>query len=171
MIYQVIPGRKTSEARAIRTIRAGSPSADAFGDSRVLLLESAGEIDYIDVGAVGWCEDRLDVTAPSGFAGHDPDTPVWSLNPLFGVHAGLGGNVASAQQLIDALTADTTEPTGRTQYRYVFVVQTSLEPGTGGWPLVGCAGVFLTRSEAETARDRLATRVDRCWIEGVPIGI
>lgn len=151
-------------------ILANSPSADFYRDSRVLLLESVGETDYLSAGAVGWYEDRLDFTAPSGFAGHDPDTPAWGLNPLFGVDAGLAGNVATAKQLINALTSDATAPADRDRYRYVFVVQTSLEAG-GGSPVVGCAGVFLTLPEAETARDRLAVKADKCWIDEVPIGI
>jgi hypothetical protein len=77
-------------------IRSDSPSARYYSESRVFILESAGETDYVVAAAVCWHEDRLGFEAPSSFAGYDSDTPNWERNPLFRVDGGLGGKVASA---------------------------------------------------------------------------
>lgn len=150
-------------------IRAGLPGVDFASNSRVLLLESGGETDYVIASIVGWHEDTLGWEEPSFFAGHAPDTPQWARTPLFGVDGGLGGNVATPQQLIQALLDETPAP-DRDRYRSVYVVMKQAPP-VGDGPRIRPAGVFLTKDEAEKAATRLTTKVRSCWIQAVPIAV
>lgn len=148
-------------------IRADSPSARFRSSSRVFLLESGGETDYVIGSMVGWHEDTLD--GPSFFAGHDPDTPQWARTPLFGSDGGLGGNIATPEQLIRALLDETPVP-DRDRYRPVYIVMRRIDLGTGS-PKIFPAGVFLTEDEAEKAATRLTTELTSCWIQAVPIAV
>jgi hypothetical protein len=151
-------------------IRSGSPSARYNRDDRFLILESGGEQDYVVAAAVGWHEDTLGFEEPSAFSNHDPGTPPWARTPLFGVDAGLGGNVATAQELIEALASDPIVTIDRARYRYVYALLMRLDTGAGE-PSFGCAGVFLTKSEADKAQEQRANKSTACWVEAVPIGV
>jgi hypothetical protein len=167
--------------------RAASPTIPFYTDTRVFLLHSGEETDYVVADAVGWHEDTLDSGEPSHFAMHDPDAPEWQrTRPLGWLDGGLNGNVASVQQLIDALmeSDNAPAPASRPRYRHVYVVMFQIDltrdmkrPPTDAELKIAAqaypAGVFLTVSEAEQAQARLASKpeVNRCWIEGVPVGI
>lgn len=47
---------------------------------------------------------------------------------------------------------------------------TRLETGVGE-PIIGGAGVFLTREEAETRRAQLDGKTRKTWIEALPMAI
>ena len=139
-------------------------------DERVLVLEGDGTLGYVICMGVGWHEGVLEPTQPSFFADHAPDAPAWARTPLFGVDAGLAGNVATPEELITALTSEESAPEERAKHRYVYVVMIRLNTGTGA-PHVGAAGAFLTRDEAQTACDRLQAKADACWIEATPLAV
>ncbi|MFB7675106.1 hypothetical protein ACFC26_27205 [Kitasatospora purpeofusca] len=140
----------------------------SFGrDDRVFVLESQGEFDYVVAMAVGWTEGVLGRTQQSFFNDFDPDRPIWPSQPLFGVDAGL--NIASAQELIDALLADDNATMRRERHRRVYVVMTRVIRPDG--PDVTGAGVFLTRADAEDAQAVITAKSVDCWIEELPIAL
>jgi hypothetical protein len=151
-------------------IRSQAPGVTFHRDTRVFLLESAGEADYVIASAVGWHEDTLDFGEPSHFTVHDPDTPAWARTPLGCIDGGLGGNVATAGQLINALLEAGPEPVNRELYRYIYVLMVRLDTGISD-PRIFPGGAFLSKAEAEDAQGRLTPKADQCWIESVPIGI
>jgi hypothetical protein len=155
-------------------IRADWPSEDFDDSGRVLLLESGGETGYVIAAIVGWHEDTLELGEPSYFVGydrHDPDTPQWARTPLFGLDGGLGGNLATPEQLTRALLDETPVP-DRDRWRTVYIVTARYDTGANP-PHTGPVGVFLTKDEAEQAATRLTTlgRASRYWITAAPIAV
>lgn len=149
-------------------VKADHPSMSFGRDDRVFVLESQGESDYVVAMAVGWTEGVLGRTQQSFFNNFYPARPIiWPSQPLSGVDPGL--NVASAQELIDAIRAEENATIRRERHRHVYVVMTRMiRPGG---PHVTGAGVFLTRADAEDAQAVItATSLD-CWIEELPIAI
>lgn len=140
----------------------------SFGrDDRVFVLESQGEFDYVVAMAVGWTEGVLGRTRQSFFNDFYPDRPIWPSQPLFGVDAGL--NIASAQELIDALLAEENAPIRRERHRRVYVVMTRVIRPDG--PDVTGVGVFLTKADAEDAQAVITAKSVDCWIEELPIAL
>ncbi|MFJ6686951.1 hypothetical protein [Streptomyces werraensis] len=140
----------------------------SFGrDDRVFVLESQGESNYVVAMAVGWKEGILGRTRQSFFNDFYPDRPIWPSQPLSGVDAGL--NIASTQELIDALRSDENTAIRRERHRRVCVVMTRVIRPDG--PDVTGAGVFLTRADAEEAQSVIAAKSVDCWIEELPIAI
>ncbi|MFI6086187.1 tyrosine-type recombinase/integrase [Streptomyces sp. NPDC051217] len=141
----------------------------SFGrDDRVFVLESQGESDYVVAMAVGWTEGVLGRTQQSFFHHFYPARPIiWPSQPLPGVDAGL--NIASAQELIDALLADENATIRRERHRRVYVVMTRVIRPDG--PDVTGAGVFLARADAEEAQAVITAKSVDCWIEELPIAI
>jgi hypothetical protein len=79
--------------------------------------------------------------------------PVWRTRALDGLDPGF--NVASVQDLVDALDQDRDQQTRRDRYRYVFVLMVvgdDVRPHAQG----SGSGVFLTQQDAETAQAILA---------------
>jgi hypothetical protein len=148
-------------------VKASIPGIRLRSDERVFLLESRGETDYIISMAIGWHEGVLRPTQHSFFNDADAYLPRWPTQPLFGVSAGF--NVASAEELIEALSTDTDQPLRRDRYRLVHVLMTRVD--LQDEPEVTGAGVFLTRADAEDAQAQLAPKVADCWIETLPIAI
>ena len=148
-------------------IRAGWPGAYFHSSSRVFLLDSGGETDYVIASIVGWHEDTLGWEEPSFFAGYNPDKQWWGREPLFGVHGGLSGNVATPQQLIRALLDDTPVPDG---VRHVYIVMVRYGTDDDGRHIFP-VGVFPTEDEAEKAKTGLTSKGRPCWIEAVPIAV
>ncbi|MFE7570664.1 hypothetical protein ACFU76_27505 [Streptomyces sp. NPDC057539] len=148
-------------------IKAENPSVTFGRDDHVFLLESQGETDHIVAMAAGWHEDVLSRTSPGFFNTFYPDMPVWPTKPLSGVDAGF--NIASAEELVEALRTDEQELIRREQYRHVYVVMTRVNRGDE--PDVTGAGVFLTRADAEDAQSTIMPQVADCWIEELPIAI
>jgi hypothetical protein len=170
--YDGLVIRVATPAEAI-AIRAGWPGA-YVADRGVFLLDSGGETDYVIAAIVSWHEDTLGLEEPSFFALDDPDGPPRARTPLFGLDGGLGGNVATAQQLIQALLDEPPVP-DRDRYRYVYLVM--VRSGTYADDTAP-AGAFVTKDEAEEAlgraRDRVVAagwRSDRVWIKAVPIAV
>ncbi|MFE5808932.1 hypothetical protein [Streptomyces sp. NPDC056491] len=141
----------------------------SFGrDDHVFILESRGESDYVVAMAVDWTEGVLGRTQQSFFHNFHPTRPiVWPSRPLPGVDAGL--DIASAQELVDALCAEENTTIRRERHRHVHVVMTRIIRPEG--PDVTGAGVFLTRADAEEARAVIAATSLDCWIEELPIAI
>ncbi|MFD5575031.1 hypothetical protein [Streptomyces cadmiisoli] len=140
----------------------------SFGrDDRVFVLGSQGESDYVVAMAVGWKEGILGRTQQSFFNDFYPDTPIWPSQPLSGVDAGL--NIASTQELIDALRSDENTAIRRERHRRVYVVMTRVIRTDG--PHVTGAGVFLTKADAEDAQSVIAAKSVDCWIEELPIAL
>ena len=152
-------------------IRSSNPGVRFRDDDRFFVLrDNEGCGDHVVCLGVGWKEGVLD-GQPSFFAGQDePALPRWSRRPLFGVDAGLSGNVATEREFVEALMADDTTTVDREKYRIVYVLMIRLDLGIGE-PRVAAVGVFLTREEAEHERVRLEPKVDGSWIDEVPIGI
>ncbi|AJE38890.1 hypothetical protein CP978_01915 [Streptomyces nodosus] len=140
----------------------------SFGrGDRVFVLQSQDEADYVVAMAVGWKEGILSRTRQSFFNDFHPDRPIWPSQPLSGVDAGL--NIASAQELIDALSAEGNATIRRERHRWVYVVMTRVIRTDG--PDVTGAGVFLTRADAEDAQSVIAAKSVDCWIEELPIAL
>lgn len=146
---------------------------DDSGHRKVFLLESHGEIDFIVSSAVGWQEGVLEATRHSFF--QESDDLRWPTGPFAGNRG--GWNVASAQDVIDALRTDPDPSKHRDRHRTVYAVLTRASKddilGKKGASKVSGAGVFLTRSDAEQARSIMAQTygVAESWIEELPIGI
>jgi hypothetical protein len=85
-----------------------------------------------------------------------------------GYDAGL--NVASAEDLITSLAAGNPPEASRDRYRYIYLVMTRGDLHYRDRE-TAAAGAFLTRTDAEDLQARIATSVDDCWIEEVPLGI
>ncbi|WP_051712609.1 hypothetical protein [Spirillospora albida] len=155
------------------TILSETPDSGSYGDQQVLVLESQGATGHIITGAVGWHDDILSPTRLSFFASIDPDQPGWPRHALGpGYDAGL--DMASAQELIEALTTAETGAPIRSKYRTVHVVMTRIayerrdrEPIVGVRP----AGAFLTQIDAEDFEARLQPLVAESWIEEVAIAV
>lgn len=147
-------------------IKASLPGID-FDDYRVFILESQGQSDYIISMAVGWHEGVLRPTQRSFFNNADAFMPTWPTEPLFGVSAGF--NIASAQDLIEALRTDDDQQGRRERFRLVFVLMTKVDTPSG--PTISGSGVFLTLKDAEDAQALLAPKVTECWIETLPISL
>lgn len=158
-------------------IKAKTPSIN-FGvayNRRFFLLESQGETDYIVSSAAGWHEGVLGPVHHSFF--QEDDDPRWPTGPFFAQGNRTGWEVASAQEVVDALGAETDPSKHRDRHRTVYAVMTR---GPKHWYatkksalIVTGAGVFLNRSDAEQARDLMIQRrgVEDAWIEELPIGI
>lgn len=148
---------------------------DDTGHRRVFLLESQGEIDFIVSSAVGWQEGVLEATRHSFF--QESDDLRWPTGPFAARANRAGWDVASAQDVIDALRTDPDPSKHRDRHRTVYAVLTRASKdnvlGKKGASKVSGAGVFLTRSDAEQARNIMAQTygVDESWIEELPIGI
>ncbi|MER7755426.1 hypothetical protein [Kitasatospora sp. NPDC097643] len=153
-----------AESEQVKTDHA---SMSFSRDDRVFVLESQGESNYVVAMAVGWREGMLGRTQQSFFNDFYPDRPIWPSQPLSGVDAGL--NIASSQELIDALLAEDNTAVRRERHRRVYVVMTRVIRSDG--PDVTGAGVFLTRAEAEDALAAITTKSVDCWIEELPIAI
>ncbi|MFJ3876215.1 hypothetical protein ACIPW5_01995 [Streptomyces sp. NPDC090077] len=140
-----------------------------FGrDDRVFVLESQGESDYVVAMAVGWTEGILGRTQQSFFNNFHPARPVvWPSRPLSGVDAGL--DIASAQELVEALSAEESGTIRRERHRHVYVVMTRTIRPDG--PDVTGAGVFLTRADAEEAQAVITAKSVDCWIEELPVAL
>ncbi|MEV0903200.1 hypothetical protein [Actinoplanes sp. NPDC049802] len=152
----------TPEAEAIF---ASMPGARADRGDRVFMLESQGRSDYVVSMGFGRHEGILPRVQGSFFNTADAYLPQWPTEPLFGLNPGF--NVASVQDLVAALGSNHDQPTGRSQYRYVFVVM--VDVGRDVRPHVSGSGVFLTQQDAEAAQAILAPKVKSCWIEVLPI--
>lgn len=154
-----------AESEQVKTDHASVPFSE---DEHVFVLESRGESDYVVAMAVGWTEGVLGRTQQSFFHPFHPANPmIWPSQPLSGVDAGL--NIASAQELVDALQADENATIRRERHRHVYVVMTRVIRPDG--PDVTGAGVFLTRADAEEAQAVIAAESVDCWIEELPIAI
>lgn len=158
--------RCATVGEAIR-IRTSLPGVYADRGDRVFILESQGRSDYVISMAFGWHEGILPRVQGSFFNSADAYLPRWPTGPLFGVSAGF--NVASVQDLIDALNPDHHQETRRDRFRYVFVLMTDV--GHENRPKISGAGVFLTRADAEEAQTLLAPKVASCWIETLPVAM
>ena len=148
-------------------IMASLPGFHPGRDDRVFMLESQGRSDYIISMAFGWHEGILARVQGSFFNSADAYLPRWPTGPLFGVSAGF--NVASAQDLVDALNSDDHQQARRNRFRFVFVLMTDV--GNENTQEISGAGVFLTRADAEEAQSLLAPKVAACWIETLPVSI
>jgi hypothetical protein len=113
-------------------------------------------------------EDILSPTRLSFYAVIDPYEPTWPGTLLGGIDAGF--SIASAQDLLDALTDESTTTPQRDQWRAVYVVMKKVTYPKGESETSG-AGVFLTRSDAEDFKTLIQPRVADCWIEQLPIAI
>jgi hypothetical protein len=102
---------------------------------------------------------------------HDLDTPQWARTPLFGLDGGLGGNLATPEQLTRALRDETPVP-DRDRWRTVYIL-TARYDTTANPPHIGPVGVFLAEDEAEQAATRLTTlgRASRYWITAAHIRV
>lgn len=158
---------RCATAAETEIVKAENTSVTFSRDDHVFLLESQGETDHIVAMAAGWHEDVLSPTSPSFFNTFYPDMPVWPSKPLSGADGGF--NIASAQELVEALRADDQELIRRERYRHVYVVMTRVNRGDE--PDVTGAGVFLTRADAEDALATITPRAADCWIEELPIAI
>lgn len=152
----------TSEANAIIGSMPGMRTD--LGD-RVFMLESQGRSDYVISMAFGWHEGILSRVQGSFFNTADAYLPQWPTRALDGVDPGF--NVASVQDLVDALGSDHDQPTRRDRYRFVFVLM--VDVGDDVRPRISGSGVFLTRQDAEAAQAILAPKVRSCWIETLPV--
>jgi hypothetical protein len=150
------------------TIKAATPSIAFSETDRLFVLETGGETDYVVGLAVGWREDVLGPTRLSFFAPSDPYDPQWPRTVFGGYDAGL--DVASAEDLITSLAADNPPEASRDRYRYIYLVMTRGDLHYRDRE-TAAAGAFLTRTDAEDLQARIATSVDDCWIEEVPLGI
>lgn len=146
-------------------IKRTLPSIGDSPDNRVFLLDSQGVTGYVISAAVGWREGVLGRTGRGFFNSADIYDPRWPTQPLFGVNPGF--NEASAQELIDALTAP--NQARRERFRTVYVLMTRVELHDG--PDISGAGVFLTQEDAEDAQAQLAPKVTDCWIEALSIAL
>ncbi|MFE2165637.1 hypothetical protein ACFXB3_11280 [Streptomyces sp. NPDC059447] len=165
--YRGLAIRCATEAES-EQVKADHASVSFGRDDRVFVLESQGESDYVVAMAVGWTEGVLGRTQHSFFNNFHPARPIiWPSRPLAGVDAGL--DIASAQELIDALLADENAAVRRERHRHVCVVMTRVVRPDG--PEVTGAGVFLTRADAEEAQAVIAAKSIDCWIEELPIAI
>ncbi|MGR6998742.1 hypothetical protein ACU686_12505 [Yinghuangia aomiensis] len=158
---------RCATAEETDSIQAEHPATGFQYGERVFVLESEGETDYIVAMAVGWHEDVLPRTRPSFYSDLDTEMPGRPPQPLFGVHAGF--NLASAQELITALTTIGDPPRRREKHRYVHVVMSRVDRHDG--PRISGLGVFLDRGDAEEARARIAPTVAECWVQTLPIAV
>lgn len=149
------------------TILATLPGIQLGRSERVFILQSQDRSDYVISMAVGWREGILPRIQGSLFNSADAYLPRWPTGALFGVNPGF--NVASVQDLVDALRSDDHRPLRRERFRYVFVLMTDV--GTAAGPKISGAGAFLTEADAEEAHALLAPKVTHCWIETLPIVI
>ncbi|MFC7219228.1 hypothetical protein ACFQLX_13775 [Streptomyces polyrhachis] len=170
--YRGLAIRCASEAES-EQVKADYTTMAFARNDRVFVLESQGESDYVVAMAVGWIEGVLGRTQQGFFNDFYPEVPIWPTRPLYGVGAGL--DIASAQELIDALVAaDENDVIRRRRYRHVYVVMTRvIRPGR---PDVTGAGVFLARADAEEAQAVIAAKSVawmpvECWIEELPIAL
>ncbi|WP_188308584.1 hypothetical protein [Streptomyces sp. CBMA123] len=153
-----------AESEQVKANHAGM----SFGrDDHVFVLESQGESGYVVAMAVGWTEGVLGRTRQSFFNEFDPDRPIWPSRPLSGVDAGL--DIASPQELIDALSTEESATLRRERHRRVYVVMTRVIRPDG--PDVTGAGVFLTKADAEDAQAVITAKSIDCWIEELPIAL
>lgn len=153
------------------------PTINKFDQgSRYFVLDSDGGVDYVVAQAVGWHEDH-DLGEPSYFADPSRRTapwshtlqPRWAQTALDGMTGGLGTPMATIDELVDAIaTAGNTPVEDRTRYRYIYVVI-----GQKIAPDPQVFGAFLTRSEAEQQRQRLADRFPdgTFTVDTAPIGM
>lgn len=153
------------------------PSSNKFDQgSRYFVLGADGGFDYVVAQGVGWHEDHH-LGEPSYFA--DPSggsapwsprsEPRWAQTALDGVNGGLSTPMATVDELVDAIaTAGNIPAEDRTRYRYIYVVI-----GLAFVPEPHAFGAFLTRTEAEQQRQRLADRFpdSTFTIDAIPIGI
>ncbi|WP_433618319.1 hypothetical protein ACQP2P_20785 [Dactylosporangium sp. CA-139114] len=152
----------TLEANAII---GSAPGVRADRGDRVFMLESEGRSDYVISMAFGWHEGILSRIQGSFFNTADAHLPRWPTGALDGLNPGF--NVASVQELVDALGSDHEQPTRRHRYRYVFVLM--VDVGDDVRPHKSGSGVFLTQQDAEAAQAILAPKVPSCWIEMLPV--
>jgi hypothetical protein len=144
-------------------IKESLPDLD-WNDLHIFMLESQGQVDYVVSMAVGWHEGILPRMQQSFYNGIVPGDK-WPTKELFGVGAGF--EVASAQELIDALADENYTPGRRDRCRYLHVLMVRSESGRGAY----AAGVFLTEEDAEEARLLFAPKVHDCWVDLVPIAM
>lgn len=130
----------------------------------VFILESQGQSDYVVSMAMGWQEGILPRMQQSFFNGIVPGDK-WPTKELFG--AGAGFEVASVQDLVDALAEHSYPPRRRDRCRYLHVLMVKPEPGTGTY----AAGVFLTEEDANEAQQLFAPKVHNCWVDWVPVAL
>ncbi|MFJ5927729.1 hypothetical protein ACIQF6_34560 [Kitasatospora sp. NPDC092948] len=165
--YRGLAIRCATEAES-EQVEADHASVSFGQGDHVFVLESQGESDYVVAMAVGWTEGVLGRTQQSFFNNFYPAKPmIWPSQPLFGVDAGL--NIASAEELIEALSAEENAVIRRERHRRVYIVMTRVISPEG--PDVTGAGVFLTRADAEEARAVITAKSVDCWIEELPIAI
>ncbi|MEY9909860.1 hypothetical protein ABIA35_006103 [Catenulispora sp. MAP12-49] len=161
-----------AEADEVRATIPGVGFDDAMRP-HVFLLESRGEVDFVVGRAVGWQEGVLEATRHSFF--QESDDLRWPTGPFFANRTGL--DVASAQDVIDALATEPDPSKHRDRHRTVYAVLVRASKShvlkTKRSSTVSGAGVFLTRSDAEQARTLMAqvAGVEESWIEELPIGI
>jgi hypothetical protein len=156
----------TLEADAII---ASIPGMHLRSGYRVFMLESQGRSDYVISIAFGWHEGILSRVQGSFFNTADAYMPMWPTRALHGLDPGF--NVASVQDLVDALDQDRDQdqPTRRDRYRYVFVLMVDLGDDVRPRAQGSGSGVFLTQQDAEAAQAILAPKVRSCWIEMLPV--
>lgn len=148
-------------------IVGSSPGVHTDHGYRVFILESEGRSDYVISMAFGWHEGILPRVQGSFFNTADAYMPRWPTGALYGLNPGF--NVASVQDLVDALGSDHDRPTRRDRYRYVYVLLADV--GDGGQVRVSGSGVFLTRQDADAAQAILAPKVRSCWVETLPVAM
>lgn len=161
------PGLVVRCATTLETnaILASTPDVRADRGYRVFMLDSQGRSDYVISMAFGWHEGILSRVQGSFFNTADAYLPRWPTEALYGLNPGF--NVASVQDLVDALGSDHDQPIRRDRYRYVFVLM--VDVGDDVRPHVAGSGVFLTQQDAEAAQAILAPKVRSCWIEMLPV--
>jgi hypothetical protein len=128
------------------------------------MLESQGQVDYVVSMAVGWHEGILPRMQQS-FYNSTVAGDKWPTKELFGVGAGF--EVASAQELIDALAQQNYPPQRRGQCRYLYVLMVKPRSDGKAYP----AGAFLNEEDAEEARLLFAPKVHDCWVDWAPMAI
>ncbi|HEX6685288.1 MAG TPA: hypothetical protein VF062_21030 [Candidatus Limnocylindrales bacterium] len=131
---------------------------------RVFILESEGQANYVVSMAVGWQEGILPRMQHSFFTEIIPGDP-WPTRALFG--AGAGFEVASVQDLVDALTDPSYPMRRRDRYLSLHVLMVKPEPGQSSY----AAGIFLTDEDAQEAKVLFAPKVHACWVDWVPMAL
>lgn len=128
------------------------------------ILESQGRSGYVISAAVGWEEGVLPRMRHSFFHSILPGEK-WPARELAGVGAGF--EMASAQELLDALSGRAGPRRSRVKCRHLHVLMVKPDPDSDAY----AAGAFFTGEDADEARQLFAPKVHKGWIDWVPLAI